>query len=133
MLPFSIALRAGDPIYEQVIYAVTKAVVSGQLRPGDAFPSVRVLSQELKINPNTAHKIVAALTSDGLLAVVPGIGTVVAPNRPVTATRQAAFEREAERLVVDAKRAGLSLNELLATIRRQWLRTAGSSAHKAAR
>ena len=63
MLPFSITLRSGVPIYEQVIYAVTRAVVLGQLRTGDAFPSVRALSQDLKINPNTAHKIVGACWS----------------------------------------------------------------------
>ena len=48
---------------EQILFAVKKAVVNGQLRPGDRFPSVRVLSQELKVNPNTAHKVVAALVA----------------------------------------------------------------------
>ena len=61
MLPFSLALRPGDPVVDQVVYAVTRAVVSGQLRPGDRFPSVRTLSQELKVNPNTAQRIVALL------------------------------------------------------------------------
>ncbi len=74
MLPFTIALRSGEPIFDQVVYAVTRAVVTGQLRAGDSFPSVRALSLELKINPNTAHKIVAALVADGLLEVRPGVG-----------------------------------------------------------
>ena len=56
---------------------MTRAVVSGQLRAGDRFPSVRALSQELKVNPNTAQRIVALLVEAGLLAVEPGIGTVV--------------------------------------------------------
>ena len=77
MLPFTIALRSGEPIFDQVVYAVTRASVTGQLRAGDSFPSVRTLSLALKINPNTAHKIVAALVEDGLLEVRPGIGTVV--------------------------------------------------------
>src|SRR3972149_6961346 len=81
MLPFSITLRAGVPIYEQVVYAVRRATVSGQLRTGDPFPSVRALSQELRINPNTAHKIVAALVEDGLLEVRPGLGTVVGEGK----------------------------------------------------
>src|SRR5436305_974798 len=54
MLPFSIDLKAGLPVAEQILFAVKKAVVGGQLVAGDKFPSVRVLSQELKINPNTA-------------------------------------------------------------------------------
>ena len=55
-----------------------KAMISGQLRPGDAFPSVRVLSRELKINPNTAHKVIVSLIAAGLLETRPGVGTVVA-------------------------------------------------------
>jgi len=124
MLPFSISLRTGVSIYEQVVYAVNRAVVTGQLRPGDPFPSVRALSQELKINPNTAHKIVAALVEDGLLSVRPGIGTVVAGGREADAGgRRALLEHEAERLVVESRRAGLSLQDVLAAIRRHWART----------
>jgi GntR family transcriptional regulator len=121
VLPFSIVLQAGTPIHEQVVYAVRRAVVTGQLRPGDPFPSVRALSLQLKINPNTAHKIVSALTEEGLLIVLPGIGTVVEELRsPGPAARRATLEDEAERLVVQARRAGVPLRDLLAAIRRHW-------------
>ena len=124
MLPFPIALRSGVPIYEQVIYAVTRAVINGEISPGDPFPSVRSLSQELKINPNTAHKIIAELIDRGLLSVKPGIGTVVAAGRPATASaRRLVLEEEAERLIVEAKRAGLSLTEVVSAIRTHWART----------
>jgi|SRR5688572_20272418 len=121
MLPFSVTLRPGDPIQEQVVYAVTRAVVSGQLRPGDAFPSVRVLSQELGINPNTAHRIVAVLIADGILVVRPGVGTIVADeSRGLRTERRQSVEDDVERIVIESKRAGLSLQELLAAVRRQW-------------
>jgi GntR family transcriptional regulator len=124
VLPFSISLKPGVPIYQQVIYAVTRAVVTGQLRAGDAFPSVRALSQELKINPNTAHKIVASLVEDGLLEVRPGVGTMVGEGRQATAAgRRLLLEHDAERLVVDSSRAGLSLEDVVAAIRRHWGRT----------
>ena len=124
MLPFSIALRPGAAIYEQVVYAVTRAIVTEQLRAGDAFPSVRTLSQELKINPNTAHRIVAALIDDGLLAVRPGIGTVVSGARQTSVVlRRALLEDTAERLVVEARRDGVTLSDLLGAIRRHWART----------
>jgi len=123
MLPFSIALRGGIPVYEQVIYAVTRAIVGGQMRPGDLFPSVRTLSQELKINPNTAHKIVAALVDQGLLVVRPGIGTeVVDPKRAATAVGRASLEHGAERLAVAARHAGFSIHDVIAAIRREWTR-----------
>ena len=125
MLPFSIALRDGVPVYEQVIYAVTRAIVGGQLRPGDVFPSVRTLSQELKINPNTAHKIIAALVDQGLLVVRPGIGTEVADGRRgPNAVRRSTIEHDAERLAVVAKRAGFSIHDVVAMIRRQWAQLA---------
>jgi GntR family transcriptional regulator len=121
MLPFSIALRAGTPIHEQVVYAVRRAIVTGQLRAGDAFPSVRALSLALKINPNTSHKIVAALTDDGLLQVRPGIGTVVAtPRSSGAATRRTVLDGDAERLVIEARRAGVPLKDLLGAIRQHW-------------
>ena len=124
MLPFSIALRAGVPVYEQVVYAVQRAVVTGQLKTGDAFPSVRELSHELKINPNTAHRIVALLVDDGVLAVRPGIGTVVAEGRRGGAAgRRELLDDETERLVVEAKRRGITLADLIAAVKRHWSRT----------
>ena len=45
------------------------------MRPGDPFPSVRALSRELKVNPNTAHKAIAQLVQEGLIEVRVGVGT----------------------------------------------------------
>jgi len=131
MLPFSLALRPGEPVIDQVVYAVTRAVVSGQLRPGDRFPSVRTLSQELKVNPNTAQRIVALLAEAGLLAVEPGIGTVVTSHATAggaadAAARRAGLaalqERLAEPLVVEARRLGLGLADLVDIVRARWKR-----------
>jgi GntR family transcriptional regulator len=121
VLPFSISLRSGAPIHEQVVYAVRRAVVTGQLRPGDAFPSVRALSLALRINPNTAHKIVAALIEEGMLVVRTGIGTVVSESRTGgPSARRAILEHDAERLVVQARRAGVSLKDVVDAIKRYW-------------
>ena len=120
-LPFSVVIRPGRPLHDQVVFAVTKAVVTGQLAPGDAFPSVRALSQELAINPNTAQKIVATLIERGLLDPHPGIGTVVATWRPSTnPARRVAMTSQIERLVIAAKQLAIPLTEVLAAIRRAW-------------
>ena len=124
MLPFTVALQPGEPIFDQVVYAVARAIATGQLQTGDAFPSVRMLSQVLKINPNTAHKIVAALIEQNLLVVRPGLGTVIAgPRFAGNTARRAVLDTDAERLVVDAHHAGLTLAALLQAIRRHWART----------
>jgi len=124
MLPFTVTLRTGLPIHDQVVYAVTRAAVGGQLRAGDAFPSVRALSQELRINPNTAHRIVATLVEQGILAVRPGIGTVVTAGvEPHSSADRERLADDIERLVVEARRAGLSLQDVLADVRSQWTAT----------
>ena len=127
MLPFSLSLRPGEPVVDQVVYAVTRAVVSGQLRAGDRFPSVRALSQALKVNPNTAQRIVALLVEAGLLAVEPGIGTVVTGDgergaAPRKADVTALADRLAEPLIVEARRLGLGLTDVLDLMRERWKR-----------
>ena len=121
MLPFSLEFQSGAPVYEQVIYAVRRAVLRGQLVPGDTFPSVRALSQGLKINPNTAHKVVAALTAEGLLEVRPGIGTIMANGSKASPEDRAALlHGNLERLVIDAKRLGLTEEQVTDALRKHW-------------
>src|SRR5271155_1898314 len=88
VIPFRLSFEPGISLYEQVVYAAKKAVISGQMRPGDPFPSVRALSKALKINPNTAHKVVAQLVVEGLIEVHPGIGTLVAGRMTATAAER---------------------------------------------
>jgi GntR family transcriptional regulator len=121
VIPFRLVFRSGVSICEQVVYAATKAIVSGQLPPGAAFPSVRALSTEFKINPNTAHKVVTELTSQGLLEVLPGIGTTVARRPAVTAAeRKRLLGGEVERLVVEAMKIGLDLELVLQAVTEHW-------------
>jgi GntR family transcriptional regulator len=121
MLPFSVTLKAGEPPYRQVVYAATKAIVSGELLPGVSFPSVRELSQALKINPNTAQKVVAELVRDGLLEVKPGIGTLVTNGRRATAAeRRSLLSAEVEQLVVEARRLGLERDDVMNAVSARW-------------
>jgi GntR family transcriptional regulator len=123
MLPFTISFQSGVSLYEQVIYAAQKAIVSGQLSPGQAFPSVRTLSVELKINPNTAHKVVTHLLDQGLLEVRPGMGTVVATASGSPAKdKSRLINQETEKLVVEAMRLGLNLAEVTAALIAHWQR-----------
>lgn len=126
MLPFSIELKPGLPITEQVIFAVKKAVVAGQLKPGQPFPSVRVVSQELRINPNTAHKIVAALVAQGVLITTPAVGSVVAEQVAGDRTERAELlGADLERVVVEARKLGLTLDEVAAGLAAHWKKLGG--------
>ena len=126
MLPFSIELKPGLPIAEQVIFAVKKAVVAGQMKPGQPFPSVRMVSQELRINPNTAHKVVTALVAQGVLITPPAVGSVVAER--VLGDRQeraALLGGELEQVVVQAKNLGFTLDEVQAGLATHWRKLGG--------
>jgi DNA-binding transcriptional regulator YhcF (GntR family) len=118
---FRFRLRPGEPIFDQVVYTAKKALISGDLRPGHAFPSVRALAAELKIHPNTAHKVIQYLIQERLLEVRPGIGTVVAELPEARkAERRRVLEQEVEQLVVEAKRLGLEVTEVVEAIEVKW-------------
>jgi GntR family transcriptional regulator len=121
MIPFQLNPQSGVPVHEQVAFAAKKAIISGQLRPGDAFPSVRALSKAMKIHPNTAHKVIAQLTAEGLLGVRPGIGTVVLMPPPATGLERARLlGHEVEQLTVQARKLGLTAGDLHTAIDEQW-------------
>jgi GntR family transcriptional regulator len=118
---FNLTLAPGQSIFDQVVFAATKAFVSGALRPGDRFPSVRALAVDLKIHPNTAHKVVQHLIQERWLEVRPGVGTVVAePPQARAGDRQKLLGAEIEALVVEAKRVGLDLDEVTSAIKEKW-------------
>jgi len=114
-------LQPGQSIFDQVVFAAIKAFVSGDYEPGQTFPSVRALAADLKINPNTAHKVIQHLIQERWLDVHPGVGTVVAqppPARP--GDRKRLLHDELEQLAVEAKRLGLSLREVVEALGVQW-------------
>jgi GntR family transcriptional regulator len=126
VIPFRVHFRPGVSLYEQVVYAAKKAIISGQLRPGDPFPSVRTLSKELKINPNTAHKVVGHLVSAGLLETRPGVGTVVAALPESSAKeRTQLLGSEIEQLVVEAKKLGIGLDDVIDSVSAHWKKLGG--------
>jgi DNA-binding transcriptional regulator YhcF (GntR family) len=123
MIPFHVEIRPGGPIYEQIVYAATKAVISGQLRPGDPFPSVRSLSKELKINPNTTHKVITHLVTAGMLEIRPGFGTVVAKRPQATkAEKTKLLGEQFEALIVEGKRLGIDLADMQDSLENHWKR-----------
>lgn len=126
MLPFTVDLRPGLPVADQILFAVKKAVVTGQLQPGDRFPSVRVLSQELRINPNTAHKVVAALVQERILITTPAVGSVVAaPESAGRRQRGELLGPQLERLIVEARQLGLDLGDIQAAVAVHWRKLGG--------
>lgn len=77
---FQIDAMSRTPVYEQVITQVEKFVLAGILTAGDKMPSVRNLSMELSVNPNTIQKAYTELDRRGITCSVPGKGNFISEN-----------------------------------------------------
>jgi GntR family transcriptional regulator len=121
MTHFALVLRPGQSIFDQLVSAAQKAILGGELTEGQAFPSVRTLAADLKIHPNTAHKAVQYLIHERWLEMRPGIGTVVAsPPHTMGEMRRQLMQHEITALIVEARRMGLSADELKRAIDVEW-------------
>jgi DNA-binding transcriptional regulator YhcF (GntR family) len=118
MLPFTFIIADGLPVSDQLEHAVRKAIFTGQLSAGDIFPSVRTLSQELRISPTTAHKVVATLRENGYLASRPGIGMVVrTPNLPERSERLDYLQPLCRELLREAGDLHLEVEDVVEALR----------------
>jgi GntR family transcriptional regulator len=121
VLPFPVTLRPDESPVRQVVFAATKAILSGLLAPGDSFPSVRELSEQLRIHPNSAQKVVTELVRQGLLLTKPGIGTQVQYSRRDAGNgRVDLLDRELDRLVVEARLLGITRAQLRQAVDERW-------------
>ena len=121
MVPFKLKFNPGQSIFDQVVFAATKSILAGELKAGEAFPSVRALALDLKIHPNTAHKVVQHLIQERWLMSQPGVGTVVALAPKARAgDRKRLLEDEVEKLVVEAMRVGAGLTEVQQAVADTW-------------
>ncbi len=77
---FRIDPLSRQPVYEQLIDQLERLVLTGLYPPETQLPSVRSLSLELSINPNTIQKAYSALDARGITYSVPGIGCFVSPQ-----------------------------------------------------
>jgi len=84
--------------------------------------SLRARTQQtFKINPNTAHKVVTHLVAEGVLEVHSGTGTVVAKRACSTAAdRSKLLHKELEQLIVEAKRLGLTFDDVTSAAAQHW-------------
>jgi GntR family transcriptional regulator len=121
MVTFKTKFVPGQSIFDQVVFAAIKAILAGELKAGETFPSVRTLALDLKIHPNTAHKVVQHLIQERWLVAQPGLGTVVAqPPKARAGDRKRLLEDEVEKLVVEAMRVGAGLNEVQQAVADTW-------------
>jgi GntR family transcriptional regulator len=117
-------LNAADerPIYGQIADRVKFAVAAGVLRPGEMVPSVREMSKQLVVNPNTVARAYRELQVEGLIEPVRGTGLQVAEGA-AERCREArrGFVRSRVRAAIDeARKSAMDLDEIEAILRDEW-------------
>jgi GntR family transcriptional regulator len=114
-----ISPRDGVPIYRQVVNQVKHLVGSGRLAAGEELPPIRVLAEQLVVNPNTIARAYAELEHAGVVTKRHGSGTYVSDNgSPLKrAERLKILTQRADTLVVEAGHMEIELSEVLDLIR----------------
>jgi GntR family transcriptional regulator len=116
-LLISIDSRDPRPIYIQIVDEVRRARVLGLMEPEDPLPSVRQLAADLRVNPNTVQQAYRELEREGIVYVRRGQGTFVA-DQPLNGNERQILSRAvAHRALVDAHRNGLTVEELIESLR----------------
>ncbi|MCC6929737.1 MAG: GntR family transcriptional regulator [Gemmatimonadaceae bacterium] len=106
--------RSPIPLYAQIAGRLRVAVASGELRPGDALPSVRALAAQLRINPATVAQAYRELEQDGTVEMRQGAGTFVSaiPTERKRRERAVAARSLVRDMISDAFRLGINADEL---------------------
>ena len=107
--------RSGVPAYRQIIDQVLGGIASGTLKAGDQLPTVRQLSVDLTINPNTVVRAYRELEIREVLSTQQGTGTFVTDKKPKAneVERRRRVAQLAGELLAKAGAEGISLAELL--------------------
>ena len=118
---FSIDVSNGVPIYEQLVRQVKFAVADGVLVPGQMVPSVRQLSNELAINPNTIARAYLQLQEEKVLESLRGRGLAVRGDALARCSkaRQSLLAIRFQDVVREALQAGLQRAEVMQMVEQQ--------------
>lgn len=113
-MQLSIEPNNGLPIYEQLIRQIKFAVAEGILVPGQMIPSVRELSKQLAVNPNTVQRAYLELQNEEVIESLRGRGMAVCTGakRRCVGDRQALLGERLTAVVSEALRAGLDPDHL---------------------
>lgn len=102
-------------IYEQIVNQLKNAIVTGELKEGEALPSIRALAGDLSVSVITTKRAYEELEKDGLIRSVAGKGFYVCEyNTDYLMEKQLMMlEKRLAEIIVEAKQAGLSCEELV--------------------
>lgn len=112
-------LNGDGPVYQQIMDVLRGAVLSGTFAPGERIPSVRELSAEARVNPNTMQRALWELEREGLLVSQGTMGRLVTDDQQILQTlRKKALERLARECIEKFRALGITPEEAAAVLAR---------------
>ncbi|HKQ40151.1 MAG TPA: GntR family transcriptional regulator [Verrucomicrobiae bacterium] len=111
----------GVPIYQQIVNQVRHLIAAGRLQSGEELPPIRVLAEQLTVNPNTVARAYLELEHAGMVTKRHGAGTYVSETRETMSQREKTkiLARRADALLIEARHLGCELNEVIKLLRDQ--------------
>ena len=117
-----ISNAGSEPIYAQITRQIKDKIFSGELKEGDALPSIRVLAKELRISVITTKRAYEDLEAEGFIHTMPGRGSFVAPQNPELHREECLKQVEGhlQNAMDAARRGGITLAEVTETLQLLW-------------
>lgn len=115
---WSIDFSSGVHVYKQIINNIYEAIGNGDLKEGDKLPTIKELSGQLQVNPNTIAKSYRELELKGVIASKRGNGSFISAHQTETVTltdeeKETRLNNLFSRVIAEAKNEGISENELM--------------------
>ena len=120
---WQVNFKSAKPVYLQLVDQVKAAAASGALQAGEPLPSIRPLSEELRVNRNTVAKAYTQLESEGIIETQPGRGCflkAVHASPMKKDARRRLLAAEIDETVVRAHHLQISRAELLDLVRERF-------------
>ena len=111
--------KNGTPIYDQIYTQIKNQILSGDLAPDSALPSIRALAKELRISFITTKRAYEELEKNGFLYTIPAKGCYVAPRNKELLREEnlKKIEGHIDEILSLAAACGLSQADILEMVR----------------
>jgi GntR family transcriptional regulator len=112
----------GVPIYQQIVNQVRHLIAAGRLNPGDELLPMRLLAEQLTVNPNTVARAYLELERAGIVTKRHGAGTYVSEKTSALSRREKLKElqQRVDPLLVEAAHLNVDLDDILDLVRERF-------------
>lgn len=118
-MQIQISASDGVPIYQQIVSQVRYLIAAGRLQAGEELPPIRVLAEQLTVNPNTVARAYLELEHAGIVTKRHGSGTYVSELRSSVPQREKTkiLNRRVDALLTEARHLEVELSDVIKLVR----------------